>query len=446
MNTSFKPNRIFHVVDSMANNMAHDLQEHIERWGISSPDQNVQGIMNFANTRPYFMRLHLKNRFVLADSVLVNLQTNPSQGKIRISTITIDSNTLGLDNPAQPYPWTGIYFAGIPVEVEAIPNPGFIFSHWEGASDATEPLITIDPKGDISLIAHFIRDPAVEPELIHYWHFNNLPSGTITSVAADFSLTGNATITYPGTGAGFMDDRTHRTQDPVSNLNLHLGQQPNIGAVLRVRNPSDSRQLIIKAPTIGFDSIKIAFATTRTSSGATQQTFWYSDNGGINWNLASATYIIEELPQWGLITVNLSDIESLNNNPDAQFKIVFGGDNTTITAGNNRVDNLTVKGVSITNGISATEDLRPASGNQLSGQNILIFPNPATASFEINIDGTFDFETIKLEIFAADGAKMREEIVVSGRKTIQTAGWSPGIYILKFRAGDNQFVKRLVKR
>jgi hypothetical protein len=40
-------------------------------------------------------------------------------GKIHISTI----------EPSE-YPWQGIYFNGVPIKIEAIPSPGYIFANW----------------------------------------------------------------------------------------------------------------------------------------------------------------------------------------------------------------------------------------------------------------------------------------------------------------------------
>jgi hypothetical protein len=51
---------------------------------------------------------------------IIELNTVPAgSGRIKISTITPDE-----------YPWTGIYFDGCPVQITAIPNPGYEFSHW----------------------------------------------------------------------------------------------------------------------------------------------------------------------------------------------------------------------------------------------------------------------------------------------------------------------------
>lgn len=180
--------------------------------------------------------------------------------------------------------------------------------------------------------------------LIHYWHFNTL-SGTVTEVAADFSqLATMPLITYPGEGAGYMDERTHRAADPVSNMNLWLGQPEDEGAVLRVRNPANTRELIIESPTTGYEKIEVKFATTRSGNGAPQQEFYYSSNGGSTWTKVGDAYDVPEVTAWELKTFNLEGITALNNNPNVKFRILFVGEGAANTSGNNRFDNLSVTG------------------------------------------------------------------------------------------------------
>jgi hypothetical protein len=230
--------------------------------------------------------------------------------------------------------------------VEAIAHPGFEFSHWEGSISGSDALITIVPENDINLTAHFTEIELPDTEIIHYWHFNDLPSGVLTSAPTDYSLPGIDTgvITYPGTGDGYMDRRTHSTDDPVSDLNLLMGQQPDQGAVLRARNPSDTRELIVEASSYAIQNIQIVFAATRTSNGATEQEFFYSTDAGSSWNLIESAYTIPQLPVWALKVFDLSGITEVDNNPELRFKVLFEGESAGGNAGNNRFDNFSVHG------------------------------------------------------------------------------------------------------
>lgn len=181
--------------------------------------------------------------------------------------------------------------------------------------------------------------PPKASEVVHYWHFNALPSGTITTpVAADVSKLTGAEITYPGTGAGYMDN-----VDPGSTVNAQSGQPAGLG--LRPRNPANTRDLIIVAPSTGYEKLVVSFAVMRSSSGAAQEEFSYSIDGGTTWVVVDAGYNIEL--DYTLKTIDLSAITPVNNKATLRFRIRFLGELAAGASGNNRFDNFVVEGVPI---------------------------------------------------------------------------------------------------
>lgn len=181
----------------------------------------------------------------------------------------------------------------------------------------------------------------VDPEaiLVHYWNFNNV-SGTVTTIDSDFSLISGAQITYPGSGAGYMDDF-----DPGYPMNARNGDEP--GAGFRARNPSDTRSVVVALPTTNHKNILIQFATSRTGSGATTQTYTYTIDGTnyISNGLAITTHNPIQEPSSSLVTLDFTGIAGVDNNPLFKLKISFGGETVSGSSGNNRFDNLTVEGV-----------------------------------------------------------------------------------------------------
>ncbi len=178
--------------------------------------------------------------------------------------------------------------------------------------------------------------PPTDAELIHYWHFNNLPEGTLTSVPADFGAVAGGVITYPGTGAGYMD-----RVDPGSDLNNRMGQLAGFG--LRPRNPSNTRELLVVAPSTGYRDVVVQFAVTRTANGATQEEFQYSTDGGGSWTRVGSVYDVQL--EFTLMTFDLSGVAAVNNNPNLRFRILFLGETAAGSSGNNRFDNVTIEGV-----------------------------------------------------------------------------------------------------
>jgi hypothetical protein len=207
-------------------------------------------------------------------------------------------------------------------------------------------------------------DPDPDPEpgeavLVHYWHFNTMSGETVTQVTADYSAGGlTASLTYPGTGDGYMDARTHRDADPVSNFNLRLGEGPSQGAVLRVRNPADTRQLLLDIPSTGYHSLILTFAATRSENGSKQQQFELSTDGGANWIKVGDPYYIPSLPEnEGYVqkVIDLTEYEAANDNPNLKFRFMFVGEGNNNPSGNNRFDNITLDGISIDGSIDIPE-------------------------------------------------------------------------------------------
>ncbi len=439
LNTAFRPSRMVSIINDMKQALEPEIPEQIHRWkrpgwgSLSGWSNQVNVMINFANQRTSIQRNHIRSYFGISSNINVTVNvSNPEGGYIRINTIKINPETPGVNE--NPYPWNGIYFHNIPIQIEAIAKSGYVFSHWEGAANGNNPLLNITPTGNISLTAYFTESEEPESQLIHYWHFNNLPDETLTSVESDFSEINGALISYPGTGAGYMDRRTHRAEDPVSNLNLLMGQEPDQGAVLRARNPSDTRSLIIESPASGYKDINLTFATTRTNNGATQQEVYYSTDGGTEWFFTGESYTLPVLPDWNLISIDLSGIEAANNNADLQFKIVFTGDNTSGSSGNNRFDNLSVSGVLFSNSIN-----QPSQK-----QDISLKPNPASDFFTLGIDAVGNPNGL-LKVYRLDGTLALEQIISQAETQIFIGNLMPGLYIIHYINEKGIASKRLIK-
>ncbi len=73
------------------------------------------------------------------------------KGNIRINSIIADSS-----------PWYGIYFKNIPIELEAIPAPRYLFKKWSDSTLPQDPKISIALTEDFNIAAEFELDsPAV---------------------------------------------------------------------------------------------------------------------------------------------------------------------------------------------------------------------------------------------------------------------------------------------
>ncbi len=326
MNTNFLPAHALEVLDRRFRAIESEIPHDTGRWN-RHPSPSLDHKKNFINGRPRRQRVEMMNVFWLPDTSEVTLKTNPSRGSIRINTINITADLPGVQDPAN---WTGTYFHGVPVEIEAIAKPGMVFSHWEGLPEGTPARTILYLEQDTVLTAHFWDG------VIHYWHFNHLPDDDIVeSVNADYSLfPDDALITYPGEGPGYMD-RVY----PGTDLNAHMDAGSGYG--LRVRNPSNTRSLIFEVPSTGYHNLGFSYALQRTNHGAQQHTVYYSPDKGHSWQqIASGEEISTD---FSLHAFDLGPYEETNDNPDLHLRILFTDDAASNFSGNTRFDNIVLK-------------------------------------------------------------------------------------------------------
>ncbi len=113
------------------------------------------------------------------------------------------------------------------------------------------------------------------------------------------------------------------------------------GQALRLTGyANNGRDLTWMAGTEGFDAISVSFAIQRTATGFSSNQFYYTADAGETWTRFGD--IFSPSTSFAVQSFDLSSIAELVNNPNAGFRITFGG--ATSTSGNNRIDNLVVSG------------------------------------------------------------------------------------------------------
>ena len=191
--------------------------------------------------------------------------------------------------------------------------------------------------------------------LLYYWHFNNFTGvsgpvdpSTLSPLPADFALQASSVVkmcykTVPGVGPNY---KTYWDANAGCDVNDRLGNPA--GNSLRLRNPSDSMQLVMNIPSTGYQGITVKYAVQRSSAGngATIDSFSYSLDSGATWKTSglSVTSIPTD-PSWSTAPVSVTINDPLaNNNPKLAFRILFAGSQNTGISGNNRIDNVSVEG------------------------------------------------------------------------------------------------------
>lgn len=228
LNTTFRPERMTAVLDSMKAVYAPEIQEHMNRWYVTEPEnwdfywrppityeewEGEVGVMEeFAKKRPAYQWQHLMN-FDDRDTLRIALDvTDTNGGYIQINTIDIKSSTTGV--PDNPYPWTGTYFTGIPVSVTAVPRAGYRFAGWEEFPDHDAITISLSPENDTNITAIFEpvqeHDPPAHrlsdgPYVFTYW-----PSDAAAGTYPDNMVFMSMDRTEPGLNAIAVEKTTGR--------------------------------------------------------------------------------------------------------------------------------------------------------------------------------------------------------------------------------------------
>ncbi|MBA3828703.1 MAG: T9SS type A sorting domain-containing protein [Taibaiella sp.] len=200
-----------------------------------------------------------------------------------------------------------------------------------------------------------------QSKLIHYWNFNNLASAYhnpgIPAFKANYSsidtnLTSIRYMLVTGTSstyAGYIDNYPVLPTDHDTNARAIGGVISRDSNSYRMRNPTDSAYLVFAIPSTHYKNLLFSYAVMASSftSGMLKNYYYYSTDSGATWKTSglSETFDTTTLT-FSLKSIRITDTNALNN-PRLMFKIVPQG-NTSGASGNNRFDNVTLDGDTMT--------------------------------------------------------------------------------------------------
>jgi len=179
MNSTLLSTRIFPMEDSLYNEIYPEMPRQLERWGAGPVAVQMNTFENYREAllddfaiRSSKVRQHIRTGFELEKTVWVTLEVNPPEaGYIKISTLYIED-----------MPWSGYYFDGNPVQIEAFPNTGYTFDHWEEnifIDDVLDPMFKENITANTTFTAWFSGAPV--PEEISVTEINYNPEASVNA-------------------------------------------------------------------------------------------------------------------------------------------------------------------------------------------------------------------------------------------------------------------------
>lgn len=415
MNSSYLPQETVPIAQSIYNASYAEMRGEYVKWGggesqatnrMTQYANNLATFKSELNNRSDIVRANIISNFSLTGRYTIELKVQPENaGVVQVNTIA-----------PEVYPWRGVYFAGVPIKMEAKAMGDYVFDGWEPNAvikDVKNPVLETDVKvSGYTFIAKFrkvVPEQAITISEINYNSSVDLP-------ASDWIELYNCGQTAMDiTGWYITDsDRTHKWVIPgtvdilpgnrlvlASNISKFSAVYPNIKNVLGsfefgLGTPSDSVQL--------FDSSNKLIAGVKYSSDLP----WATDANGTG------------------KTLELKDPSiSLNLSANWFAGCVGGSPGTAyvscITGTNPSLEVLTAK----------------------------LYPNPANDLVNIVLPSTINVQKMTCRIFDTMGKEMRTKAVEPGSENIlkySVSGFPQGIYIVQLSDGVNQQNLKFVKQ
>jgi hypothetical protein len=151
-NSRFKADSVTQHIDAIANRMEPEMENHFQRWGdgktVSDWQWEVDRLRTFSDNRLPFLKSYIRNYFGINGLYQLNISINNNAG----GSVELNSLQISIAN------WQGQYFNNIPISLTAVPNAGYVFSHWQGDIDETDNSIELSRSSNTNLEAVFIRN------------------------------------------------------------------------------------------------------------------------------------------------------------------------------------------------------------------------------------------------------------------------------------------------
>ena len=202
-------------------------------------------------------------------------------------------------------------------------------------------------------------------------------------------------------------------------------------AIAFANSTANGKSVVFKFPTKGFFNLALSMAVRRTATGFDSHVWEWSIDGEAYTLIENATTCPITTGDFVLTNLDLRTIDELDDKKEVFLRLTFDG--CKAASGNNRLDNITLHGVSIINSdISSLEK---------NSNRFFILPNPTFGQFQIiNHTGNTEYLNSDYVIYNLFG-----QVIKAGRLDnlfiIDISEHPNGIYFCKIMGESLKIVK-----
>lgn len=451
LNTAFLSTRFTEVIENIYEEVTPYLAEDIQRMPreVFYQQSEKNSLLAWANERPNSERTNVLTHFQLNALVTVTVDVDaPSAGRIQVNTVLIDPETTGVSQ--NPYPWTGTYFNGVPIQLVAIPNPGFQFSHWSGSVDSTNDTLVMNPEGVVNLTAHFTQITDFQSTTYFWFMGTAIPNDVpLTSLAATYSINQTpANLIFQSCLSGYPFSNTHpqwrkasmERRNLPTNINYRVAANNNIAfqdsdmRAIQIKQPFQNggmeNTLILEFSTLQMEQIQLSMAA-ETDGAAEFLVFDYWDGQAwVSTGLSQTQFGIASGYQ--LITLDFSSVPEANDQSLFKVRIRFAGNNMTVDEGKRvHLNNIAIDAVFLGLGIPSL----------VKEPQIVVYPNPSKGQLTVRSD----FEMDELVVFDVLGRTVYQTTVGEKSAIYNFEALESGVYWIQIRLGEKSTTVRFIK-
>lgn len=214
-------------------------------------------------------------------------------------------------------------------------------------------------------------------DLVCAWHYDTLlasPNTQVVNPADSGILDGIANVYLDGTAGSsiwVVGGTTEVNSFAGTTLNDGRLSPAATSSLALVGSNANGKSLVIGFSMFGYENPVLAFATRGTGTGFSTHIYAYSTDGITYTNFD--TVAAAQTSTWVLETIDLTSYNVLDDSPIVYIRITFDG--ASSTAGNNRLDNISIYASSISGGDIVPPVVQSAAAS--SASNVWVVFNEA---------------------------------------------------------------------